>query len=118
MPRVIPRVLKSSAVASVRIRALIHIGIMKSITVTALRFRSRLASIHAAGYPNNIHISVFSIATSMDSANVERASESVKKRVMLDSVKCPEPSWKAYSTIRTSGSTTNTSMKMRYGRLQ
>ena len=44
-----PSMLKSSAVASVRIRALIHIGRMKSTMVTALRFSSLFARIQAAG---------------------------------------------------------------------
>ena len=40
---------KSSAVASVLISAFIHIGIMKSTMVTALRLYSLLDRIHAAG---------------------------------------------------------------------
>ena len=53
-----------------------------------------------------MQISVFSMAISSDTAKVPRASESEKKRVMLARVKCPCPSWTAYTSTSSSGSTT------------
>ena len=49
MPRVMPSIVKSWAVARVRIRALIHIGMMNRTMVTALLLYCLFARIQAAG---------------------------------------------------------------------
>lgn len=56
---------------------------------------------------------VFSIATSIERANVDRESLSVKNLVMFEKVKWPEASWNEYTTMRTSGITTNKTKNMK-----
>ena len=87
-------------------------GIMKSITVTTLLLYFLFDSSQAAGYPSSMQITVFSSATSTDTAKVESASLSLKNLVMLEKVKCPLPSWKAYTSTSSSGITTNTTIKI------
>src|SRR5574344_99433 len=62
-----------------------------------------------------MQIKVFSMAISMERANVPMASESEANLVKLLNEKCPLPSWNAYTRMSTSGSTTKNTRKIRYG---